>query len=115
MFKVASYVVVLIIGMAIGSQKDPDIRVVKETEVRYRPYERSYKLPRNELITELKKYDLGKPRLTGSLSGNIFKVKAGLNERDWEKDFHLEVGKDSNWKFYVGAAVLVVGGIIVLL
>ncbi len=114
MFKSITYLVVFMLGMFLGSLKDPEIRIVKETKIKYKVLKRTYEQPREVLIEDLKCYDLGIPRLSGTLTENVFNVKSGLCNREWEKDFTLDAGESSNWKYYVGigATALVVGGLV---
>lgn len=58
-------------------------------------------------------YDTAKPELDGHFVGPVFRVNAGICEREWSRDFLI--GQSGNWKFYIGAAVAgaIIGGYLI--
>lgn len=97
----------------------PEIKIVTKTEIKwkdkvvYREYE---KYTCSDLAAELLKYDTSEPRLDGVMQGNVFRATAGLNQRDWSRDFTLKAGAGDSAKWYAIASILsfvcgaVVGG-----
>jgi hypothetical protein len=52
--------------------------------------------------------------LEGKVDNNIFKAKAGLCERTWERDFTLDVNSSDNWKLSIGIGLgCIASGIII--
>jgi len=107
---IMKYIITFIIGLLIGlsgffSEPEPEIKIVKQTEIRWKPHQTAYNERREVLIDRLMCYDLSEPRLTGGLKNSVFTVNAGLCERDWSREFTLDAGSAENWKFYVGIGV----------
>lgn len=82
----------------------PDIKIVTKTEIKwkdkiiYRDYE---KMSCPDVVKELLAYDTGTPRLDGIIKDNVFHATAGLNKRDWSRDFTLKAGTDEKALYYV--------------
>lgn len=87
----------------------PDIKIVTKTEIKwkdkivYRDYE---KMPCPDVVKELLAYDTGVPRLDGIIKDDVFHATAGLNKREWSRDFKLKAGAGDSAKWYAVASVL---------
>jgi hypothetical protein len=93
----------------------PEIRIETRKEIvwRDRVVYRDYNtITRDDCINQLQCYDTAKPTLDiAPLSDNFFRLSAGLCERSWTRDVSLSVGESGNWKYYIGAGVIVGAGI----
>lgn len=90
--------------------KKAPIKIVERTQIKYVTKYREYKsMNRRELEYELKRYDTYPPRLEGEIHGEWFVATAGLGDRNWSREFKLEVGSDDNWKYYVAGSLAVLG------
>lgn len=107
---IAVVVVVVFIGTNIGSfiggrcSVKPVIKIVEKgkivwkNKIVYRDYE---KYSCSELAADLLKYDTSEPRLDGIMRGDIFHATAGLNKREWSRDFTLKAGTDEKALYYI--------------
>lgn len=92
------------------NMKKAPIRIIEKTQIKYVTKYRDYKtMNRRELEYELKRYDTYPPRLDGEIRGEWFVATAGLGERNWSREFRLEVGGDDTWKYYVAGSLAVLG------
>ena len=82
----------------------PDIKIIEKEKIIwkdkivYRDYE---KYSCSELAAELLKYDTSEPLLDGIMRGDIFHATAGLNKREWSRDFTLKAGTDEKALYYI--------------
>jgi len=120
---IAVVILVAFIGTNIGSfiggrcSVKPDIKIVEKEKivwkdkVIYRDYE---KFTCSDLAAELLKYDTSEPRLDGIIQDNVFHATAGLNDREWSRDFKLKAGTDEKALYYVLTFFggMVAGGVI---
>ena len=99
--------------------QDPEVRIVKQTEIKYEkipvPYE---KLDRGECIEKLKCVYEGKPFLDTKMVDNRMDIRAGICDLAWSRSVYMDCGTSGNWKLRVGlevaGVVLVLGTVYVL-
>ena len=92
------------------NMKKAPVRIVEKTVVKYNTIYRDVKkMDRKELEYELNQFYKMPPRLDGEIYGEWFVATAGLGDRNWSREFRLEVGSDNNWKYYVVGSLAVLG------
>jgi len=95
------------------SLTDPVVITEKETvwkdKIVYRDY---ISMPPEKIIDKLKCYDQSEFYLTLNplINSGEYRIKGKLCEREAHKDIKIEVGSNSNWKFYIGAGAAVAIG-----
>jgi hypothetical protein len=93
------------------------IKIVEKTKIAYKTVYRDYNnLTQKDCIEELSKYDTEKPFLDGYIkNNNLFFAEAGLNGRQWSREFKLKIKQSGNWRYYLGfgAVGMAAGGFII--
>lgn len=92
------------------NMKKAPVRIVERTIVKYNTIYRDVKkMNRRELEYEINQFYTMPPRLDGEIHGEWFVATAGLGDRNWSREFKLEVGSDDNWKYYVAGSLAILG------
>lgn len=105
---------IFVSGWYYGSQnmKKSPIQIAETTTMKYNTINRDVKkMNRRELEYEINQYYKIPPRLEGEIHGEWFVATAGLGDRNWSREFKIEVGGDNNWKYYVAIGSLTLVGI----